>query len=165
MKIQATLVLAAALLIPAMAAGPAWGAEDPYQQCKDSGFANYIDPATGKAFTNQGQCMTAANDGPLVELAKITTAVTDVRSYRQEATDPLEVHFTVTYSGLTPGATFSIIAADGLVGDQFVAAEDGTFSTGFSVLCSMDESHFIYAQDDTTGEVSRKIYPTTFSVC
>src|SRR3954451_9840104 len=61
----ATVAISTAMLaataLPASAAAPNTNA------CKSGGYVNYVDPATGKAFANQGRCVsTVAKGGVLV---------------------------------------------------------------------------------------------------
>jgi hypothetical protein len=63
--------LAALLCVLAIAAvattGPlapvAAQAPDPKDQCKNGGFANFVDPSTGQPFKNQGQCVSHVSRG------------------------------------------------------------------------------------------------------
>ncbi len=72
MKIRHALVLAAAVVMPLAVASPAGAAADPYQQCKDGGHVNYVDPATGQPFSNQGQCVShVARGGDLDPVAPV----------------------------------------------------------------------------------------------
>jgi hypothetical protein len=65
---RSVAALLCALAVAAVAAiGPhapvAAQAPDPKDQCKNGGFANFIDPSTGQPFRNQGQCVSHANQG------------------------------------------------------------------------------------------------------
>ncbi len=61
-----------AVAMPAVHAAP--NGDDPYAACKDGGHVNYIDPATGKPFANQGRCVsTLARGGALVPVTPPVT--------------------------------------------------------------------------------------------
>ena len=66
MKKKATAALLAASLGFGLSISAASAAPSPYKNaCKNGGYANFVDPSTGQPFKNQGQCVAAANRGPL----------------------------------------------------------------------------------------------------
>ncbi len=138
-------VIAAALVLGATAPGAAQAAPAPVKElCKDGGFSDYIDPATGQPFTNQGQCVSVANgvtelvpvetDEPPVEYVPVITITEEPG---REGTGTFGVLIKVT--DLEPNAplTWQWQYTSGLGGAIWSASatSDGTFDLATASPC------------------------------
>jgi hypothetical protein len=127
----AVAIVCAALIVVAVAAGPAAAApgsnSDAAQACQHDGWKTMTDPATGVAFKNQGDCVSAgAHRGP-ASLVVAPTVSADGHEWG-----------VVTGSGLLPGSSWSFSATSGsgfgITVSTFVAA-DGTINFGSILSC------------------------------
>lgn len=120
-------LVAGALALGSIALVSAQAPASPKDQCK-AGYANFIDPATGQPFKNQGQCVSHVNKGgalvPVVAPMPSPTPTPDplsdltVRefpcSFRQVAS-PAQFRVSCTVTISNTGAGVAVIPADAVL--------------------------------------------------
>jgi hypothetical protein len=122
--------------MPLMAATPALAAAPDTSPCKSGGFVNYVDPATGKPFANQGRCVASVNRvGSLVPVRVAEVKVYDLQFGTVD--DPMGfTQYRLLVTGLKPGAelvlttTIPVIGQDREVVDVWTTTvdENGEFA-------------------------------------
>ena len=122
----AVAIAFAALVVLAVAAGPAAAAKgsnnDTAHACQHGGWTTLVDPATGLAFKNQGDCVNSGAQGnPPASLVVTAEVSADGRSWG-----------VATGSGLLPGSIWTFSATEANIGLDFFeqVPDDGTLSFG-----------------------------------
>ena len=119
-RIAGSLIVALALGIAALASGPAAAqVPDPKDQCKQGGFAGFLDPSTGQPFRTQAECVKfVAQGGTLVPAVDLAVTKSCTR------TTPATVECTVSVRNAGPGT--AIIPASAMLLKDSVGLSSGT---------------------------------------
>ena len=143
----AVAITFAALIVAAVAAGPAVasnGNSDAAHACQHDGWNTMVDPATGVAFKNQGDCVSSATHRGPASLVVTPTVSEDGLGWGD-----------VTGSGLLPGSSWSASATSGsglhITVSTFVAA-DGTINSGPILSCGAGYHSFSATATTASGQ-------------